>query len=859
MLVCAVPDMARPLALAAACVLASAVLRADEVRQATAGAQYEASGWFRFLFGSGYRELWTTPFRAPVLDMSKEAGGLTPVRQIGGKQTLGLALQGKDGRAYTFRSLEKHPDRILPPEWRDGVAGHFVRDATSGTHPAAAVIYASLAEAAGVPATEARLVILADHPELGAFRKDFARQLGTFEEYPRPGGPGQPGFLGATEILSTLELWTRRLADPATRVDARALLRARLLDLWLDNYDRHGGQWRFMRLPGKALLEPLPEDPDMVLLHHDGVVKSGMRSSYVPRLLEFDASYPRRLDGVLMNAWGVDRWLLAELEASAFEEAARELQGRLGDDVIERALRRMPPEWYELSGAETLAALVARRERLVEYALRVHRYYAGKVDVQASDRSERVEIAREPDGTVVLTVAAAENAAAPYYRRRFVPGETREVRVHLHGGDDEVVSRGTADNRIRVRVIAGGGEKRVDDSRGGGTEVWPDAGSVVVAKGPGSEIRAAGWRPPKGDAEEPWDAPRSFGHWTIPHGMLWWTPDTELLIGAGFTRTSWGFRAEPYRAEHTLRAALATADITGKVEYVGTLRREASGLGFRLQSFASGLEHVNFFGFGNESPDESDRSRYRSEYTETLVSPGLLLGAGRHLELSLGVDFRYSSSPTGDETLLGQAAPYGSGSFGSLGVRGGLVLDTRARPRQLRLALGEEELRPDPDRATLRLGGFYVPATWDADSDYGGVDGELVGSLGSERAHLALRAGGRKVWGGYAWFDAAFLGGSNARAFHSNRFAGDASLYAGAELRVWFGTLDNPVLPLRLGGFALAESGRVFFAGEASNAWHHSFGGGLLLQPLGFPLTAHATVATGDEGTRFYFGSGYSF
>jgi len=847
-----------PIVLAAALALAPATAPAQEVRETTAGAEYEASGWFRFLFGSGYRELWTTPFQAPALDVSKEAGGLTPVRQVGGKQTLGLALRGKDGRAYTFRSLHKQPDRILPPEWREGVAGHFVRDATSGTHPAASVIFPPLAEAAGVSAPEARLMVLADHPDLGAFRKDFADQLGTFEEYPQPRGAGQPGFQGATEILSTRELWTRRLEDPGMAVDARAFLRARLLDLWLDNYDRHGGQWRFMRLPGDALLQPLSEDPDMVLLHHDGVVKAGMRSSYVPRLLEFDASYPKRLDGALMNAWGVDRWLLAGLEASAFEEAARELQGRLGDDVIERALRRMPPEWYELSGAGTLAALAARRERLVDHALRVYRYYADKVDVQTSDRPERVEIAREPDGAVVLTLAA-RNAVDPYYRRRFVPGDTSEVRVHLHGGDDEVASRGPAGGPIRVRVIAGGGRERVDDSRGGGTEVWPDAGLVEVAKGPGTRVRAAGFRPAKGDADAPWDAPRSFGHWTIPHGILWWTPDTELLIGAGFTRTAWSFRAEPYRAEHALSAAFATADVTGKVEYVGTLRREASGLGFRLQTFASGLEHVNFFGFGNESAQQSDRSRYRSDYTEALVSPGLLLGAGRHLELSLGVDLRYSSSPAGDETLLGEAAPYGSGSFGSLGLRGGLLLDTRPRPRRLRLGLRAEELRPDPDRATLRVGGFYVPATCDADSGYGGVDGELVGTLGSERAHAALRAGGRKLWGRYAWFDAAFLGSGNARAFRSNRFAGDASLYASAELRVWFGNFGNPVLPLRLGGFALAESGRVWLAGESSNAWHHSFGGGLLLQPLGFPLTAHATVATGDEGTRFYFGSGYSF
>ena len=60
--------------------------------------------------------LWpdSTPFEAPVLDLATEAGGLEPVRQVGGLQTAGLALRGADGRSYTFRSLHKEPERLLP-------------------------------------------------------------------------------------------------------------------------------------------------------------------------------------------------------------------------------------------------------------------------------------------------------------------------------------------------------------------------------------------------------------------------------------------------------------------------------------------------------------------------------------------------------------------------------------------------------------------------------------------------------------------------------------------------------------------------------------------------------------------------
>ena len=51
------------------------------------GPQYEA-GWLqRWLFGSHYRDLWTTPLEAPVLDLDRFAGGLKATRKGGGEQT----------------------------------------------------------------------------------------------------------------------------------------------------------------------------------------------------------------------------------------------------------------------------------------------------------------------------------------------------------------------------------------------------------------------------------------------------------------------------------------------------------------------------------------------------------------------------------------------------------------------------------------------------------------------------------------------------------------------------------------------------------------------------------------------------
>src|SRR6185503_8595728 len=81
-----------------------AALAADTQRVIAGRPQYDRSGYFKWHFGEGYRKLWTAPFEAPVLDLKSYAGGLTPVRKVGSMQSIGLALKGADGKAYTFRT-----------------------------------------------------------------------------------------------------------------------------------------------------------------------------------------------------------------------------------------------------------------------------------------------------------------------------------------------------------------------------------------------------------------------------------------------------------------------------------------------------------------------------------------------------------------------------------------------------------------------------------------------------------------------------------------------------------------------------------------------------------------------------------
>ena len=53
----------------------------------------------------------------------------------------------------------------------------------------------------------------------------------------------------------------------------------------------------------------------------------------------------------------------------------------------------------------------------------------------------------------------------------------------------------------------------------------------------------------------------------------------------------------------------------------------------------------------------------------------------------------------------------------------------------------------------------------------------------------------------------------------------------------------------------------MWLEGEDSDDWHPSFGGGIAFEVAGAPMAFWTGVAKGEgeDGIRFYFGSGFGF
>jgi hypothetical protein len=817
----------------------------DTVVLRAIGSRYSA-GWLqRQLFGSDYRSLWTTPIPIPVLDLATYSGGLTAVSRGGGQQTTSLRFHAASGGDYYFRSIDKDPTPNLPPELRGTAVAGVVQDQTSSSLPTVPLIVAPLLSAAGVLHGEPELFILPDDERLGEFR-GLAGLIGMLE--PRIAGT----WGGATEIINGDELFKRIEQSPDDRVDVRALLTARLLDILVGDWDRHRDQWSWARF-GDALPHrwvPIPRDRDFAMVGYDGLILHLARIR-LPQLIEFGPKYPEVL-GLTWNGRELDRHFLLEAERPVWDSAVAEVQAAITDSVIEAAVRRLPDAHYALIGPRLVTALKQRRDALGSVANRFYRMLAEQAEVYATDAGERATVTTIDPRTIEVTLARADSAGdpvpTPYYRRRFSRSDTRELRLFLGGGGDTVEVGGKGRSEIAVRVIGGdGADLLLDSARVGGVRMYDADRNTVVVGGAPLDRRAYTPPPKRTPTEIP---PRDWGHRVEPAGLLAGGPDIGILFGVGRTLTVYGFRKLPYASEHRFRAGIATGPWTYRADYRGRFRWSDSPVLTQVSLRASGIDVLSFNGFGNEIAAPRGKQYYRVTQQEYEMELGLVAPRGNRVELSVGPVARYVRTDNRPNRFLATLNPYGSGNFGEVGVRATISLDSRRVPNAATTGV------------RYTVGGSAYPGWWNVTRAYGEVHSEVTGYLRLRAPldpGLLLRAGGKKIWGPYPYFDAAFIGNNGTvRLGRANRYAGDASAYGTAELHL---RLGHVVLlgPSDFGVMGLADAGRVYLAGEQSNTWHGAAGGGIWLSILDRANTVSLAVAKSEERTAFYFQAGFGF
>ncbi len=819
---------------------------------AAPGKTYDAGPIHRFLFGDLNRDLWEIEFAVPVLDLDGVGGGLEVDELSGGKQTLGMRFKSRDGRVFQFRSMVKNAGRAIPDILQSTPVEDVVQDQMGALLPLAAMVVAELLDAADVLVAKPRPVVMPDDPRLGVYREAFAGRMGWIEERPNEREGDRPGFAGSSKITGSDELLEELRENPRSYVNARELLKARLIDMLVNDWDRHLDQWRWASFDegDRIRWDPIPRDRDWALTRIDGVL---------PRLARLAApkyeGFSERPPDPYRMSWSaqpVDRRMLTSLVRSDFLEVAEDLQARLDDEAIERAVGVLPPEYLAEVGERLTRGLKNRRDHLVPVAEEFYELLARWVDLYGTDRADRVVLAVSGPGELMVQIRAPEDDLVTY-ERTFFEEETEEVRIYLRDGDDHVWVEGGAELPFDIRVVGGEGDDRYEDAGSSDRlHIYDADGDNAYELGPEAYVTES---PHKGQEEPPvpylrWDT-RDWGHEWMPRAELRYDPDLGVYAGLGLSRYGFGFGYKPYRSRvsMSLLSGFESDQWIGDVEF----QRPFGDRGWRA---AANLDWYTerptwLFGLGNETRVTGDTDLFRSSRNQVAVRLSARFVPDSTLEIGFGPSATFAGPIEDPAMALTGEDAYGTGAFQQLGLRGRVRFDNR-------------------DSYSLPTKGFYLrldakafPPLLDVVEPFAGARAEARTYLGADlpgEPALHLRLLGEKVWGRTPFAELPGLGGSSTLpGYTERRFVGESAVSGTALLRL-------KVLPIHLftdidvGVHGLATVGRVWLSGESSDRWHPGYGGGIWLHLLSMDRTLSATLVNARDGGRaFYLGLGLPF
>ena len=295
------------------------------------------------VLGEHYSSLYLNEYEFETLDLATFSGGVTPIKRGGGNQTNSLRLEDSAGRQFTMRSLTKDPSRTLPfPINQIKGAEYLLRDNFMAAHPFAALVVADLAKAVNVFHTNPKLYYVPKQPTLDYHNEVFGDQVYLVEE--RAGGNWKElkSFGYPDKIISTYDLIEKLHKNGKHRVDQAQVLRSRLLDLIVKDWDRHQDQWKWAVTEDSLgkVYRPIPRDRDQAFAKYDGLVAGALRlvDPFMKQLQTYKG-HERDIRWFSWNARFIDKVFINELDWKHWEKEINDVQKNLTDDIIKKAFQ----------------------------------------------------------------------------------------------------------------------------------------------------------------------------------------------------------------------------------------------------------------------------------------------------------------------------------------------------------------------------------------------------------------------------------------------------------------------------------------------------------------------------------------
>lgn len=805
----------------------------------------------RLFFGENYRKEWSVDTKLPIIRISEIAGGLRPIKLGGGHQTISLRLADAKGEEWTMRLLVKDPSILLPPELRRTFARDVLDDAMSAQHPFSPLVVQDLAAAAGIPHAEPLIGVVAKDSALGEFSKQFEGQACLLEmREPFGHSDNTPAMLAALDD------------DNDNTVDYRAFLRAALLDLLIGDWDRHGDQWRWVDVQkGKTkTYVGVPRDRDQAFYVNQGIAPWYVSLPWVvPNLQGFKATIPHVKFSLFQHAFISSR-TSSHLREEEWMKITDDFVHAITDEVIDKALKRLPESAYDLRHEKLAASIKQRRDNIPAAMKKYFRFMNRIAEVKLSNKNELVHIT-DSLHTLIVQVNKMKKDGSPgelLMRSAFDPSVTKEFRLYSGKGKDSVVINNSS-TPIKIRLVGEEGEKSY-------TVINAEKRIKTYNKTVGAYYFGNGKMLSKHLSD---DTSNTNFHTANRYNV--WMPlvgfginrDDGFFFGFGSQYTGNGFRKYPYASRNRIMMYYAFSTSAFKIRYSGEWNRVIGKTDIIVNADMYAPENTqNFFGLGNETPflkTGDYRKYYRSRFNLYQLTPafrwqnrktGIMFSVGPSIQ-----HYRFDSSDnTGRFIVTTPIKSYDSLMIAEAKTHAGVVMNFTVNRKNSTIL---------PSRGyyfNVRVQGFG--GLNDRSKSFGQIIPEFsVYQRLNEKGTIVLanRIGGGITVGKSAFYQSLFIGGhENLLGYRQYRFAGEHMLYNNFELRMKIANFTGYIIPGQFGFLGFFDVGRVWIDDERSDTWHNGAGGGVYFAPAQM-VVVNFVAGYSMEGWLPYVTMGFRF
>ena len=638
------------------------------------------------------------------------------------------------------------------------------------------------------------------------------------------------------------------------------MLKARLLDILIGDFDRHFDQWKWAtKDTGKGKLYfPIPKDRDQAYFFSDGkLLKIASRN-----LMPFLSGFKNKIDNVewlSFSARDFDRLFLTDLDAAEWKKTVIEFKQALTDDIIRSAIKKLPPEIFPINGETIIKKLISRRDMLAEAAMKYYRFISRKVYVLGSNKKEYFKVSMYNDSLHVKVFAReiGKDTGFVMYERNFNPANTHELLLYGLNGNDLFEIDENVRSKIKIRIIGGKGNDTFDIKGNSPTLLYD-------IKAEGNNIRHSGKNTKNRFSRNPPVSNNSylgFKYNKSKFPMILSGANTEegLVAGIGFSRTTHGFRNLPYATNQEFSALYSISHAAYHLDYFGEFNHVTRNvdLVFKGQLLSPSLNY--FFGLGNNTKLTQPVSSgfYRARFRALELQAMLRERYSDKFHFSIGPYFYHYQGRYRDnnDKVLGKPALIGLDSadiFSKKTYLGGkaiLLVDNRNNdffPTRGVIwnteFLSATGIGSSSNTITKLSSDMRVYASFNDPAN-------LVAVLGL--------GGGRIYSKNFEYFQALSIGADqNLHGFRKNRYMGRSSLYGSLELKVKLLEIKSYILPGPFGLTGFYDIGRVWLKDEASKKWHGAFGAGFYFLPFNlFTVTATAGFSRDERIFNFSVGT----